>query len=59
MNSEITVGELKEILENHDDDERVILQLYSSDARVIVGRGTDYEDILHRYKSTVFYLRAI
>ena len=50
MNSEITVGELKEILENHDDDERVILQLYSSDARVIVGRGTDYEDILHRYK---------
>lgn len=50
MRNEMSVGELKEILKNHDDNERVIIQLYSSDAKVIVGSGIEYETILHRYK---------
>ena len=48
MISQITVGELKDILKNHDDDEKVILELYSSDARVIVSDGIDYEPILYK-----------
>lgn len=49
-NSRITVRELKEILKSHDDDEEVILQMYSSNVRVIIGSDTDYETILAKYK---------
>lgn len=48
--SQISVKELKDILKIYDDNEKVILQLYSSDARIIVGSGTDYETILSKYK---------
>ena len=48
--SQITVGELKDILKNYDDNEKVILQMYSSDARVVVGSGIDLEIILSKYK---------